>query len=1527
MDLSALISVIQQQRLKDSNDALKNIASSEKYLQQAYEGRYIFELIQNVRDANKETDSEGAVFIELKERSLIISNTGTPFTERGVRSITTIGDSPKESQGFIGFKGIGFKSINEISDTPRIVTQWGTIIFDRNKTKELLADRGFKDRDIPLFFIPHFEAVYLSEAEITGGIVTKVILPLNAKTDPAKIKESFQQIGIHQILLLGNLSQIEFKSPEINHRFIISYEAGNRIKILYNDRPYFFRLFKPSGKISIPASVIETLEEKERDIFEKEPFVDISLLFDLDENRRLLPHPHSKLYLFYPTETTSGFPFIIHSYFLVSPDRKALRNSAFNQFILDKIADFIAGDWLTLAKRAGIRFLDFLAFTENPDSPILRYLHDPLVNALADKKFLYAKHTGRYHAINEVFIADGFDKGLFPDNQLNGKELIYIENKQTRDWLIAKFEVDYLTFETIAENIEKECIRQKKRKNWKFFEILYKYVVENDDLNLTGKKVLLTSNFELFSSEDYVFYGLKDKIQFPATINKRIHFIHPMIKISDQRQGKGQTGFVEYNTELLVRRLLRLYEEKGVQESDILDTLLKLNITERLASEIKSRILLPLKNGNWVNPVNTPVYLESAQLADLYPAESFVDLTKINRAALSDLALQQKLKLFGAWSIPAIYYKDKATTFGQSDDRFKYIHGNIRNYTTPYYELHGDWFFHVPVNISTWYTYSILENWKIYCDRITEEGNNQIYYKSQNSDWHPMGRQHWVRLSSVLHYLKDSAWIKIASHDEPLKIRQVVGIDPIEANQSNGAILKKYLYTLELHFSPNEDLIHLLRLSHVDGRSFSNFKQILSAVHAKYKHLKSIDKDFLQFFGKILSKLYDYYYLSGDTQGLSVLQDCPWLGVNEITQCFEWKSAKEIYFIADRPAYEILPEDIKAIIQPHFTNHDKNRFGQISRRIGLNFKQTLIQELTQVNILRSVQVWDFFPSFIEALAFTEAYLDYNLDAKLEEIKKVNIHLCEDFAVELYKDGRHLRKLSDLPYALETDEAVQIYVRYNNTPNPLLYSRIMHDMLVEFLSRDLHKLRWELNDFFGRESKSGFMSKYEISPDRIEELESKIKGISLSRMQSFWHAILRLKNVPDPSSFLDGKEVKFEKIRSALPIDDLGIEQIDYDRLYKLDNLPILQQLFAKLDLTLDRFNEISGFVIDFRDHFNKLVEGLKISYTKNFEVAMHGFLKSRSIEEQSLFQDKTDQYLSLPYAIPAISLLTFDCNTHFFEVVRAVFPDLSLRIEDIDRKKNRLLGIYTTNEQHLKQLAKKLSIETKVINDFLMVNANRSLLYFDGTMSLLEQRLRNQQVQYDQHTAQHSADLKDRLDQYNNTAGTKIENIIPSPLPPKTKTNGSWAHSSGKRIDGSTSNPENDFSGLVAEKAVYQILQKSHPNIEWVSRNAAKAGVNPEGSDQHGCDLRYVDRNGQPQYVEVKSSTTDEKYFFLSFPEYSKAIHEKENYHFYLVLSVLDPPKRRILHLGNIFLLDEDQDLFNNKRFTANFSKLEVRFQ
>ena len=80
--------------------------------------------------------------------------------------------------------------------------------------------------------------------------------------------------------------------------------------------------------------------------------------------------------------------------------------------------------------------------------------------------------------------------------------------------------------------------------------------------------------------------------------------------------------------------------------------------------------------------------------------------------------------------------------------------------------------------------------------------------------------------------------------------------------------------------------------------------------------------------------------------------------------------------------------------------------------------------------------------------------------------------------------------------------------------------------------------------------------------------------------------------------------------------------------------------------------------------------------------------------------------------------------------------------------------------------------------------------------------------------------------------------------------------------------------------------------------------------------------------LEVKGKIDDQKHFYISYPEYLKAINEKEYHHLYLVLNTLNNSQRRILHLGNIFIQNNiPEDLFRNSKFSANFGNLEIRFK
>lgn len=91
-----------------------------------YHGRFLIELIQNAHDAL----GAGGGRIELRfeqdgsdHGSLLVANDGEPFSRSNFEKISALGQSDKDPQKSIGNKGIGFRSVLELTDSPEIYSR------------------------------------------------------------------------------------------------------------------------------------------------------------------------------------------------------------------------------------------------------------------------------------------------------------------------------------------------------------------------------------------------------------------------------------------------------------------------------------------------------------------------------------------------------------------------------------------------------------------------------------------------------------------------------------------------------------------------------------------------------------------------------------------------------------------------------------------------------------------------------------------------------------------------------------------------------------------------------------------------------------------------------------------------------------------------------------------------------------------------------------------------------------------------------------------------------------------------------------------------------------------------------------------------------------------------------------------------------------------------------------------------------------------------------------------------------------
>ena len=111
--------------LKNGTRKYKTIASLGGQIAEAYRGRCVLELLQNAHDAFDDTGTaeQGLITFVLKttpDPVLLIANSGCPFRRDDFKGLCQLGQSPKDLNKSVGNKGLGFRSVLEVSSTPDI---------------------------------------------------------------------------------------------------------------------------------------------------------------------------------------------------------------------------------------------------------------------------------------------------------------------------------------------------------------------------------------------------------------------------------------------------------------------------------------------------------------------------------------------------------------------------------------------------------------------------------------------------------------------------------------------------------------------------------------------------------------------------------------------------------------------------------------------------------------------------------------------------------------------------------------------------------------------------------------------------------------------------------------------------------------------------------------------------------------------------------------------------------------------------------------------------------------------------------------------------------------------------------------------------------------------------------------------------------------------------------------------------------------------------------------------------------------
>ncbi len=477
-------------------------------------------------------------------------------------------------------------------------------------------------------------------------------------------------------------------------------------------------------------------------------------------------------------------------------------------------------------------------------------------------------------------------------------------------------------------------------------------------------------------------------------------------------------------------------------------------------------------------------------------------------------------------------------------------------------------------------------------------------------------------------------------------------------------------------------------------------------------------------------------------------------------------------------------------------------------------------------------------------------------------------------------------------------------------------------------------------------------------EKLREVRQRFRDVS-DLQKDFWQTILITKGIDKDISEMRSDETILALLSKELDVDQALLKEVseglDYDDLSNIKNISLIKKLFTALKIQVRDFNCHSAEQIDYNSQFKTEVTGIKCKLPRKFQAFVYNALQDKDIPSKETFSSLLSDY--------EITSFTehYDINEELDANMEKCF-DLALQQEPF-KKLNLTYSVLIKQEElpiekiylnSKEGLIKKLEDSGGAYKDditvFLENAQSKSLLYF-GELDELVKRFYAKYSKPSPGDTEGQASpitkkkktlpLNGKDEEYDDNEYESILNNIKEdmktnqyeisshdPFKPPEKPPGS--HKGGKG-GGFTWHRQKYTTeiGFVGEAYVYEKLVEKYGKgkVFWVSENAKKANVNPQGSESYGYDMHYMDENDKVHYVEVKSSSSDDNSFNISPEEVRFAEQHCKEYEVIQVLNALDSKTRNIRSLGNIFDYAEEESFNNNSRFTVENDGYRIRYK
>ena len=346
--LSRCIAPCRVENLADLCSVVDNLYSKET--------RFLYELIQNAEDNSysKATADGEEPFLAFKlyPHKIIIDSNEDGFSESNIKAICSVGNSTKkQSAGYIGEKGIGFKSVFKIAQKVHI--QSGPFSFAFSHTRE--------DDDDGLGMItPYYE----DAEELPIGVRTRMTLTLLDSTKFEERASEFRGVPDTFLMFLSRLQRlsIELYQPDTAPTATQYSKRETKENGLYTT--FLAKTTRQGKEESTSEQKYYSMKSDLHDLPFDEARKDkqgnsidratVILAFPVDEHDEpVLKQQYT--YAFLPLRQV-GFKFLIQADFITQANREDVVHSKRNQAVLKGVAKAFADAVVVFCKRPSLRY-------------------------------------------------------------------------------------------------------------------------------------------------------------------------------------------------------------------------------------------------------------------------------------------------------------------------------------------------------------------------------------------------------------------------------------------------------------------------------------------------------------------------------------------------------------------------------------------------------------------------------------------------------------------------------------------------------------------------------------------------------------------------------------------------------------------------------------------------------------------------------------------------------------------------------------------------------------------------------------------------------------------------------------------------------------------------------------------------------------------------------------------------------------------------------------------------------------------